>query len=488
MCAIGAVIRLGLLAAASTPRMTRRAPPVYSSAVLRSPSVRLAFLAAGLMIRAIVLPLPGTRDMGVWKIWTYNGAIQSPTTLYGVGGSPPIRRELSYHGATTTVDYPPLTLFELAAVGRAYRIVNPRLPDTTALTIAIKLPLVLFEIGFLLLAFFVIRRAAGETAAHWAVLAYWLNPAPLFDASILAYLDPLFVLPLTASLLAGLAGWPLAAGALFAMAVFTKAQAVIVVGALVLALWNGGTARDRRRRLALGALGSVLAAVLIVGPVVAAGAGRNLIGALQSITRHDMLSANACNLWWIVGYVLRATYAVQNMGVWNAFTTPTRILSISRTIEIGYPNPRLIGTVLAGGSMCWGLWTARRARDPFLIAAAAAFLVHSYATLSAQVHENHLFAAVPLLVIAGAGRPRYRPVMWTVSAIFALNLNLFYGISEYLPGYAVPRSLTVIDATVILALVNCVSLVWHGAVLRRESAAAPGGVDRSEPVPSGHRG
>jgi hypothetical protein len=215
-----------------------------------------------------------------------------------------------------------------------------------------------------------------------------------------------------------------------------------------------------------------LTTALIVGPVVAAGAGRNMIGALQSLTRHDMLSANACNVWWIVGYVLRATYAMRDMGVWNAFTMPTKILAISRTIEIGYPNPRVIGTVLAGGSMCWGLWTARHARDPFLIAAAAAFLVHSYATLSAQVHENHLFAAVPLLVIAGAGRPRYRPVMWTVSAIFALNLNMFYGISEYIQGYAIPRSLTVIDATVILALVNCASFVWHGYVLRRETVEA----------------
>jgi hypothetical protein len=60
--------------------------------------------------------------------------------------------------------------------------------------------------------------------------------------------------------------------------------------------------------------------------------------------------------------------------------------------------------------------------------------------------------------------------MWTVSAIFALNLNMFYGISEYIPGYAFPRTLTIIDATVILALVNCAALAWHAVVLRRESA------------------
>ncbi|HVQ15997.1 MAG TPA: hypothetical protein VMS40_20495 [Vicinamibacterales bacterium] len=427
-------------------------------------------LALGLLIRAIVLPLPGTRDMGVWKIWTYNGAIQSPATLYGVGGSPPVRRVLTYHGATTTVDYPPLSLFELAAVGRAYRIIQPDLADTPALGMAIKIPLVLYEISFLFVAFFIVQRAAGRAAAQWTVFAYWLNPAPLFDASILAYLDPLFVLPLTASLFAAVGGWSFAAGALFAMAVLTKAQAVVVLPAFALALWNGGTARARNRRLAVGGLGGVLSAALIVSPVVAAGAAANMLSALQSLTRHDMLSANACNLWWIVGYILRAWYSIGSMGVWGAFTMPTKILAISRTLELGYPNPRAFGAVLALSTMCWALWTARHARDPFLIAAVAAFLVHTYATLSAQVHENHLFAAVPLLVIAGAGRPGLRPLMWTVSAIFALNLNLFYGISEYIQGYAFPRTLTIVDATVVLALVNCATLVWHAGVLRRECA------------------
>jgi hypothetical protein len=408
--------------------------------------------------------------MAIWKIWAYNGAIQSPATLYGVGGSPPLRRELDYHGATATVDYPPLSLFELAAVGRAYGLFKPGLPDTNALAVAIKLPLVLFEIGFLWLAFSVVRRAAGRGAAHWAALAYWLNPAPLFDASILGYLDPLYVLPLTASLLAAVAGWSFAAGGLFAMAVLTKAQAVIVLPAFALALWNGRDEEDRISRLALAASGGVCAAVLVVGPVVAAGSGPNMIAALQSLTRHDMLSGNACNLWWIVGYFLRAWYSMADMGAWGAFTAPTRILAISRTIEIGYPNPRVAGTILAAAAMCGGIWASRRARDPFLISAAAAFMVHAYATLSAQVHENHLFAAVPLLVIAGAGRPRFRPIMWTVSAIFALNLNMFYGISEYIDGYAFPRTATVVDATVLLAVLNCATLAWHARVLGLEGS------------------
>jgi hypothetical protein len=101
----------------------------------------------------------------------------------------------------------------------------------------------------------------------------------------------------------------------------------------------------------------------------------------------------------------------------------------------------------------------------------AAFLVHAYATLSAQVHENHLFAAVPLLVLASAGRRAFVPICVGVSAVVALNLNLFYGFGDGI-GYALPRNMTVIDVTVILALINCFLLSWHAAVLKRQCSTA----------------
>ena len=101
-----------------------------------------------------------------------------------------------------------------------------------------------------------------------------------------------------------------------------------------------------------------------------------------------------------------------------------------------------------------------------------AFVVHAYATLAAQVHENHLYAAIPLLVIAAAGRPRYRPLLWVLTAIFALNLNVFYGISEYewRGAFTFPRSMTVLDITVWLSLANCAELVWHARTLKRETS------------------
>jgi hypothetical protein len=168
---------------------------------------------------------------------------------------------------------------------------------------------------------------------------------------------------------------------------------------------------------------------------------------------------------------VRVQYTIHDYGFWGALTRQTQILGISRFMEVGYPNPRPIGSVLVLAAIAWAIWTARGAKDLWLFSAVAAFSIHAYATLAAQVHENHLYAAVPLLALASAGRPRLTLVYAAVSAIFAIDLNLFYGISEDV-GYALPRSLTIIDATVVLAFVNCGVLLWHARVLRAECGAA----------------
>jgi hypothetical protein len=142
----------------------------------------------------------------------------------------------------------------------------------------------------------------------------------------------------------------------------------------------------------------------------------------------------------------------------------------------------VIGAIITLAAFAWCVWTARGVRDRFLLAGTGAFLVHAYATLAAQVHENHLFAAIPLLIAPAAARPRLRPVMWTLSVIFALNLNLFYGISEYIEGWAVPRTLTIIDLSVVLAAVNCAALVWHARVFGHECTTAA--ERRPQPVPA----
>jgi hypothetical protein len=158
--------------------------------------------------------------------------------------------------------------------------------------------------------------------------------------------------------------------------------------------------------------------------------------------------------------------ALPDVGAWRAFTALPRILAISVVRDLGYPNPRAAGLVLMGASWAWALWRARRARDLWLLAGLASFLVHAYFVLAAQVHENHLLLAVPFAVLAAAGRPSWGRVALALTAIQALNLNLFYGFSEGMaPSLALPRTATIIDAVVVLSALNVVALAWHARVL-----------------------
>jgi len=436
-----------------------------------------AALLFGAVIRLAALPMPGTHDVGVWKIWSYVAAREGVGRLYGVGGNPLERRLVSLHGAETTVDYPPLAPAELGIAGRVYRWLNHGgYPDDTRLIAAVKTPALLADAGVLAILYYSVRRLRGERRAQWAALAFWLNPAVLLAGSILGYLDPLFLLPVVAALVAATFGWPVWAGVSSAAAFLTKPQAIVVAPALALAVWNIGGRKGAVRRVGAAAAAAAAAGALILAPVVRAGALPNLLNTMGRLGAHDMLSGNACNLWWIVGYLLRAYYSMHDMGVWAAFTAPTRILAISRVVELGYPNPRIIGTLLTLAAWGWGIWAARRAGDLWMAAALAAFLVHAYVVLSAQVHENHLFAAVPLLGLTAAGRRSYLWLFAAVSAIFALNLNLFYGVGEDV-GYAIPRALTIVDATVVVAIANCVALVWHASVLKREGRRAASAAD-----------
>ena len=431
----------------------------------------LAALLAGALVRATALPLPGTRDTIPSKIWAYNAAREGVSRLYGIGGTPPERRIVMYAGAETTVDYPPLALHELGLVGRLYRwAMHRRFPNTTPLLVAIKMPGLLADGGFAILLYAVVRHRRGERTARWMTSLYWLNPAVILDGAVLGYLDPQYVLPLGASLVSAAAGWPAVAGALGACALLTKPQAAVLGPAVAMAVWHGAPANGKRlAAVAVASATGLVVVALFVGPIVAAGGGPNFVQTMGRLAAHDMLSGNTSNLWWIVGWLVRVQYTVQDYGLWGAFSRQTQILGISRFMEVGYPNPRPIGAALVIAAILWGLWTARHSRDLWIMAGLAAFTIHAYATLGAQVHENHMYAAVPLLALAAAGRPRLRPVLLVVSAIFALNLNLFYGIGEDV-GYRIPRGITIIDLSVVLAAVNCAALVWHGVLFKRECA------------------
>jgi hypothetical protein len=400
----------------------------------------------------------------VWKTWSYGALDQGVTRLYGVGGSPPERGIVRWGDRFTTVDYPPIALYELAIAGAVYRVFVPSFDNTRWLNVAIKLLPLAAEIALAILLWRVIRQRYGEASGARAFIGFWANPAMILAGPVLGYLDPLMALPAVGAIAAATAGWPFTAGALLAIACLTKAQAVFIAPVVALAVWtHAGSRRCRIVAAAAATAGGATIAAVVLGPFILAGAWRNVVQGVGSLLRHDMLSADAANLWWLVTYVMRAMYAVHDLGAWDAWTMSVRILGISRVVALGYTNPRPWATGAVIAATVWALWRVRHSRDVSLMLACAAFLVHAYFVLGVQVHENHLYLAVPMLAAAAAVHAQLRPVFYGVSAVFALNLFLFFGIGR---GFSLPpRNLTLIDTSVLLALANCALLYVHASRL-----------------------
>lgn len=423
-------------------------------------------LLLGLLLRAAVLPLAGTEDVQVWKTWSY-GAAEGITSMYGVGGHPSVRGVVSWGDVHTTVDYPPATLAGLSVVGYAYRLLDPAFTDSRELTVLIKLSILLMDAVACWLLWVLVRRIAGEAAGQLAAVFYWLNPAAILDGAILGYLDPWMLVPILGGLIAAHAGAAVVCGAALAIGMLLKLQAVFAVPVAALLLWHAS--RRPLHASVIAAASALAVATLSLLPFVLRGALPNVAQGVGSLLRHDMLSGTAANAWWIVTWILRASYAAGDLGTWEAWTLPVRILGIRRLMELGYPNPRPLATALVIGLSVWGFHRAQRAAttrpSPVVLLASGAFAVHAYFMLGVQVHENHLFLALPLLAAVAAVDPRYRAVAGTISAVMTLNLLLFYGIGRDLP--PLPRTATIIDATVLLSIVHVAIFTWHGRVLQQ---------------------
>lgn len=426
----------------------------------------LAALLVGLLIRVATLPLPGHDDVITWKIWSY-AASHHVTQMYGVGGTPPARGIVTWGEQWSTVDYPPFFLYEYAVVGRIYRALFPSYPDSVALLVAVKLPVLLANCGLTWLFFAVVRRFSGRAAAaQWAALAYWLNPATIFGGEMLGYVDPLYFLPAVAGLVLAYIGRPWLAGIAVGIAVATKPQGILIGPAFALALWQGGGPMAIVQS-GMTFLGTVAA---IVFPFWARGAMPNMLLAFGSFdSRRDTMSAYAANIGWIINWWLRARFGVPELGFPKAFLQfVTRPLAITRFRELGYPDPRPIARTAVVALVAWAMWLTRKSRDFAIAAALGAFTVHAFFVISPGLHENHQLFEVPLLALAAAFRPRLRPLFYAVSAIVALSINTLYGAGLGM-GWALPRMITVVDISVLASFANIGLLIWFARLLVKEA-------------------
>ena len=243
-------------------------------------------------------------------------------------------------------------------------LTDDRFPNSTALTVTSRRRSSRPTSGSCFSSYFGLRRAAAKARHASRRVAYWLNPAVLLDAAMLGYLDPLFVLPATGELRRGRARMAVAAGALVAAAISRRRR-------------RRARARRRARDLARGRSGARHRARLrppwrlprsprrwLSRQSSWPAGGRTWCTRCHALATHDMLSANACNLWWMVGLrrarvVLDARHGRVGRAD-DADADPRHLACGGAWLS---ESAQIVGTVLTLLAMAWALWTGRHARD-----------------------------------------------------------------------------------------------------------------------------
>jgi hypothetical protein len=288
--------------------------------------------------------------------------------------------------------------------------------------------------GALALAIFAIVALGAR--AFWrawtAATLYAWNPGALFDTAYWGQADSLhsLALVLAAAMLALVPGWwPLRAGGRWRLSAQAGALAAgAVAGALLAA---GGLTKPQawvflpllgwllaRRTGPLGLLAGAGAAAgvawWIVQPWLRAGKLDELLSVFRNL--QDVMpsvSANGHNLWWLklpgVAIAVLDWEPLGGIGEWQA--------------------PPLL-THATAGRLAFGLFALLpllRLTGPIslpLVLAAGGYTAVAYFMTITQVHENHLFAAIPFLAAAAALDPWYAIPFGVATLCFLGNLAL----------------------------------------------------------------
>lgn len=488
------------------------------------PVLVVVLLLLGLALRLPGLPLLGTGDVPVWKVWAYTAATHGLAQVYPIAGrrNPPaltlhnldlvgqgvlLAGNNSYNRVSVPTDYPPGMLALLGGLGWLYRgLIAPDFADHPAFNVLLKTPLVLADALAAWLLFALVRRrsGSGRTTTAWLIaLAYWCNPTVILAGSVLGYLDALFILPLLATVAALTvdrfgAGW-----AAWGLAWMLKLQGAFVGPALAIL----SLPRGLPRLLGYGtAAGAVIA--LCWSPFLAGGTALGVVAGMRVNTQEDYLSANQANLWWLWSYFWEWHAEGKGPGVRVAIIPSSMIRERGvADLDAWGEGLFLAFVIITGLIWAWGRrgdpaagpprpakeraggWLRSAAPAPLGLRDVALVPLQLYAAtmLLPSIHENHLLPALPLVLAltgvaaAGAAPALVRPLATLYAAltvIVGLNLLLFYGFGKGVAA-PLPRMVFGFDSTVALAAANVLLFavmvaVWSvGMVAHGRRAASP---------------
>jgi hypothetical protein len=345
----------------------------------RFPGALVLLLLASALLRLAGLSGPGHYgDINAFMHWAEGTARWGLSGYYATGGD---------------ANYPPM-LYLLWPLGVAL--------DGADLALAIRLLSVPFDLALGWLLYAVVARATGrEREGLLGAAFYLLNPAVLLVGPMWGQVDGMGALPMVAAIVAVVRGRSFLAGALAVVAGLVKPQFGIAAFTLLgLGLFWLRTPEDRRR-LALLAIGAILAFAVVLAPLgLWPSSYLGILG--DTFNRYPFISEFGFNPWGMLfGFGDRDDQWFR------------------------------LGTGLAVAGIGASLWLLRRRRDLVGLLGVSVLVGLAIYFLPTRVHERYLFGAIGFLApLAALERSLRRPFV-ALSLAFAGTLVYVLVTSPY---------------------------------------------------------
>ena len=371
-------------------------------------------LGLGLAFRLWILASPGLGyafDQQIFESWARGFAEHGLAEFYA---------------HVELCDYPPILILLIASIGRLASSIH-----TIDVVAAIKAISVVADLGIGLLLYRWVRSGHGADRAAQAAALYVLNPAVVYAGAYWGQLDAAHTLFMLGTVVALAAGRPGAVGALAALAVLTKFQAITLAPIVLFATLRRHGVRALRR---LAASAAVVVAVVLT-PFLLTGTADDVVrrAYIDTVGQYNALSSNAFNLWYLLtDPTIPDTGPPQTLVRWLADED-----GVASHPLLGL-SFRYISFVLFGLAVLVVLARFDRSDrgSPALFGAAAATSV-AFFFLVTEMHERYAFPALALAVPWAVSRAANERIYALFSALILLNLAAVLGPTALAPMVAV---------------------------------------------------
>jgi len=330
-------------------------------------------LAVSLLVRVLLFRYHGYYiDENSFKAW-YNTAAEKG--LYGFYDS-------------IWSDYPPFNIYIFWIFGKLSHAIG-----SGSLDLLIKLPQNLFDLATAYIIFRFVRQRYSFLFALGAMAVYALNPATIFDLAVWGQFDSVYTFFMVASLYSVMRSKYELSGGLFALAILTKPQSVVLLPVLAyLMLKNGGWKR---------ALSSAVVFFVLLFLVILPFHWNNpitfLVDRYEGYNLYPYNSLNAYNFWAYLGF-------------WKPDSVPH--------LGLSYQIWGIIVFVIFVSFVMWQFHRKPGGRAPLF---AVFLLAFGFFMVMTRMHERYLFPVLALLAMSFS--PRYSPWLYLgITGTFFANL------------------------------------------------------------------